>query len=101
MPTKCRNCSKRGTFGYHGEKARYCSIHRDVDMIYLNGAICLNCHKSANFGVYGNKPQYCLEHKKEGMTNIRTRKCLDCSTQATFGMLKIKLRIANNIRKKE
>ena len=88
---KCQDCTKQAHYGYKGEKAKYCTSHKKIDMIHLYSKICefKNCRIIPSFGYKGGKPQYCASHKLDNMIDVNHRECfiIDCNKRPHYKTL--------------
>jgi hypothetical protein len=67
---KCSDCNKIGSFGFPGNKKKYCFTHKKTYMINMTSKImCLNCNRYASYDF--NKMKYCNKHKKQWMINLK------------------------------
>jgi hypothetical protein len=82
-------CKIESSFNFKGLPRKYCSKHKEKDMINVKDYICLyeGCNKSAYYNFKGLKEKlYCLEHKLENMINVKNKLCQyeGCQTQSIF-----------------
>lgn len=91
---KCKECTKRASYGLEGGKKLYCTEHKKEKMIDLSNPRCKepDCKITATFGSEEKKPLYCFEHKKEGMFDVKGLKCKekDCKVRPTYGTIWMK-----------
>jgi len=83
-----KECKTTRHFGFPGEKARCCFVHRKDGMVNLSLRTCKECTRTASYGYLpGRKKQYCAGHKKEGTVNLSLRKCnfQECNKTANYG----------------
>jgi hypothetical protein len=87
------NCKRQSIYNVPNEKARYCSIHKNKDMINVKRVskpktcIYTNCKKNPKFNMPNKKGGlYCFEHKLNGMIDIKTKKCIhsECKKYPRF-----------------
>jgi len=102
MPAYCITCKElkkqkptRASFNVIGKPPRYCSQHKETEMINTASNKCIHadrdtnekCIKRASYNYPNYKhPKYCLRHKLDGMTNVASKKCRHkgCSRRAIF-----------------
>lgn len=84
------DCTIRANFGYKVDNiGRYCSIHRQSDMVYVYRVYCKEkgCTIGAGFGYPDTKvEEYCFAHSRKGMISFHKR-CEDCDKTAAFGFI--------------
>jgi len=89
---KCifEDCDKRSSFGFEGERPRFCVQHKQPNMIDVIHKKCSykDCTTRPTFGLEGEKPKFCIKHKEPNMQDVVSKKCLHkgCKTQPTFGL---------------
>lgn len=112
------NCSKNASFSNVGEKPKFCSTHKEENMVNVINKKCLGeeCSLRPSFNILGGKPLYCGLHKLDNMVNSMTKFCEHqgclitpvynlpdikggrfCSTHKEEGMINV----VNNICEKE
>jgi len=71
------NCKKQPNFGMERNKARFCSEHKQTEMIDVIHCRCeaVNCKKQPSFAMVGKKARFCSEHKQTEMINVHNRQC--------------------------
>jgi hypothetical protein len=67
--TICANCTKKSTFNFIGEKARYCVEHKLEGMIDVLNKSCHCGLAQLTYNIAGLKAAYCNSCKLEGMKN--------------------------------
>jgi hypothetical protein len=82
-------CKTESTFNFKGLPRKYCSKHKEKDMINVKDFNCIseNCIKQAYYNYIGLKEKiYCNEHKLENMINVKNKLCKHegCSKQPLF-----------------
>jgi hypothetical protein len=91
---KCKECTKRASYGVEGGKKIYCTDHKKEKMIDLSNPHCKepDCKITATFGSEEKKALYCFTHKKEGMFDVKGLKCKekDCKVHPTYGTIWMK-----------
>jgi len=72
-----KDCKKRPTFNYEGLSAKYCSEHKEKNMIDVIHARCheINCNKIPTFNYEGLPANYCFEHKEVSMIDVAHARC--------------------------
>ena len=89
---KYENCDRRSMYNFEGQKAKFCSLHREEGMINLNKfkpCSFENCKVRPNYNFIGEKiPLFCASHKNENMVNVR-RSCAfeNCFTQPNYNFI--------------
>ncbi len=71
-------CKKESSFNFKGMTRKYCSTHKEKDMINVKDFTCVfeNCIKPAYYNNIGLKEKiYCKEHKLENMINVKNKLC--------------------------
>lgn len=55
------HCSKHASYNFEGEKALYCSKHKQEGMIDVVSKRCINqgCYTQPVYNYIGEKPLYC------------------------------------------
>ena len=83
-------CPYQPAYGHIGEQPRYCTTHKEDNMINLKIKPCLKCDVVPNFGFTGRKALYCMTHALPGMRNLLSVKCVQegCSVQANYPKFK-------------
>jgi hypothetical protein len=81
MPRKCvePTCDKYPIYNYEGEKAKYCVIHKLVDMIDVKNKRCVqdNCDKHPSYNYQDEKvAKYCFNHKLVDMIDVKNKRCV-------------------------
>jgi plastocyanin len=79
-------CRTRPIFNKEGEKAMYCSTHKEADMVDVVHERCMKCKKRPNFNKEGEKALYCAQHKEEGMIDVSHDRCIHagCKKRPNF-----------------
>lgn len=86
--SKCLKCDKIASFNYEGERAKFCKLHKEPNMLNVRSKKCLECNKQPSFNYPGTSELlYCDEHKKCNMVNLRSYKCKfpGCDKTASYG----------------
>ena len=99
--TKCITCGKSASFGYSGNKAKYCYEHQLDKMINVKILKCEICGNNAYFGYVGEKARVCKAHKKNGMTVSSGKHCQKCSKAASFDYPGMKGRFCSDHKKQK
>ncbi len=86
---KFDGCKKTSTYNFEGNKAMYCSQHKQSGMIDIRHKKCLfdGCKINPAFNFkHENKALYCKAHKQEGMINLKDKRCINegCKTRASY-----------------
>ena len=74
---KCADidCLLTASFGYFGKGTKYCSKHKEADMINL---LCKLCHCGRArpcYNIEGLSANFCVECKTDDMINVNDKKC--------------------------
>ena len=82
-------CKTESSFNFKGMPRKYCSKHKEKDMINVKDYICIyeNCINPSYYNYIGLKEKlYCNEHKLENMINVKSKLCKHqgCSKQPLF-----------------
>ena len=82
-------CKTESSFNFKGMPRKYCSKHKEKDMINVKDCICIfdNCNKQSYYNYIGLKEKlYCNEHKLETMVNVKSKLCKyeGCEKQPLF-----------------
>jgi hypothetical protein len=82
-------CKTESSFSFKGMPRKYCSKHKEKDMINVKDCICIydNCNKPSYYNYIGLKEKiYCNEHKLETMVNVKSKLCKHegCEKQSLF-----------------
>ena len=74
---KFENCKTIPIYNLEGEKAIYCSLHKQEGMIDVKHKKCKyeECKKRSRFNIEGKKAIYCSTHKLKGMVNVTYKPC--------------------------
>lgn len=83
-------CDKFPSFNFRGEKAKYCSKHKEKGMENVRDLLCEKCGNLSVFGFIEDKKRIrCSLHKGEGMVNLKGHKrgCEICGCGANFNVL--------------
>jgi len=83
------HCGKRTVYNVNGEKALYCSAHKEPNMINVTTKKCEykgGCLTRPSFGIHGGKKQFCAIHKEANMVDVIHDLCQadDCDTIAYY-----------------
>eukprot|EP00752_Nemacystus_decipiens_P003145 g2912.t1 len=82
-------CSKWPLYAFEGEKAKYCSQHKDEGMVDVRSRRCQepSCTRQPSFGFEHQKPRFCAAHKDVGMVDVVSRRCeeTDCRRRPLYG----------------
>jgi hypothetical protein len=100
------NCKIRATFGFINQPAKFCKIHKLVEMVDVSNKKCEHflCNKKPNFNFENEKtPKFCAEHKLENMIDIVHKTCYfpGCKTQPSFNYIGDKIGIYCSLHKKD
>lgn len=70
-------CTRQPTYGQDGQRARYCSSHKEDGMIDVKNCRCKHpgCTRQPNYGHEGGRAKYCSSHKLAKMVNVVSRRC--------------------------
>lgn len=71
-------CVRAPCFNFRGEKALFCTFHKEKDMVnlYKNECRHAGCDNTASFNVPGKKMgRYCSAHKQADMINLKVTPC--------------------------
>jgi len=82
---KCEKCTKGPYFGYEGERARFCAVHKEDDMVNVRDRRCEKCAKQPCFGYDGDCARFCVNHKEADMIDVVNKKCEKCLKIPAFG----------------
>ena len=82
-------CKTESSFNFKGMPRKYCSKHKEKDMINVKDFTCIfdDCINPAYYNCAGLKEKlYCNEHKLENMVNVKSKLCKrqGCSKQPLF-----------------
>jgi hypothetical protein len=82
-------CKTESSFNYKGMPRKYCSKHKEKDMINVKDFTCIyeNCINPAYYNCAGLKEKlYCVQHKLENMVNVKNKLCYHngCNKQPLF-----------------
>lgn len=82
-------CKTEASFNFKGMSRKYCSKHKEKNMINVKDYICIseNCNKPSYYNYAGLKDKlYCLEHKLKNMVNVKNKLCkfVECQKQPLF-----------------
>lgn len=84
-------CNKQPTFGYEGQKAITCKIHKTDVMVDLCSKLCsvIGCQKNVSYGFSDGNATRCKEHVEEGMIDVKHNRCYykDCNIIPSFGYI--------------
>ena len=59
-----------------GEKARFCSAHKEAGMVDVVSKRCEKCTKGPLFNLEGESiARFCGDHKEHGMVDVVTKRC--------------------------
>jgi hypothetical protein len=90
-----KDCGKRASFNILGEKPKYCSAHKDSNMVDVFNKKC-NCNSSQPRWNFPNlKPKCCVLCKEEGMIEVNREKC-PCGVRPTFNFINLKAKFCNS-----
>ncbi|CBJ29373.1 EsV-1-7 [Ectocarpus siliculosus] len=82
-------CTKWPLYAFEGEKAKYCSQHKDEGMVDVRSRRCQepSCTRQPSFGFEHQKPRFCAAHKDVGMVDVVSRRCeeTDCRRRPLYG----------------
>ncbi|CAM9296525.1 unnamed protein product, partial [Sphacelaria rigidula] len=82
-------CTKWPLYAFEGEKAKYCSQHKDEGMVDVRSRRCQepSCTRQPSFGFEHQKPRFCAAHKDEGMVDVVSRRCEEpeCRRRPLYG----------------
>lgn len=78
-------CTKQATFNIREEKAKFCKLHKEPDMICIQRKLCEKCDSFATFGLENGEMRFCSKHKEERMIcKHKYSKCEKCNKNPTF-----------------
>jgi hypothetical protein len=82
-------CKTESSFNFKGMSRKYCSKHKEHDMINVKDCTCIfdGCIKPAYCNFIGLKEKlYCCQHKLDNMVNIKSKLChyIGCNKQPIF-----------------
>ncbi len=71
------NCNTQAYFNIEGESPKYCSEHKEENMIDVRSKKCEfnGCNKKSYYNIEGEISKYCSEHKEENMVNVISKRC--------------------------
>ncbi|CAM9732468.1 unnamed protein product, partial [Scytosiphon promiscuus] len=82
-------CTKWPLYAFEGEKAKYCSQHKDEGMVDVRSRRCQepSCTRQPSFGFEHQKPRFCAAHKDVGMVDVVSRRCeeAECRRRPLYG----------------
>ena len=88
---KGENCSKKATFNFEGQKAKFCMTHREELMVDVLNRKCVVCHeKQPRWNYEGLQSEYCGDCKLEGMIEPNRKMCACKRVRPTFNYLGLK-----------
>lgn len=67
-----RKSNKHPTYGYPGEPERFCTAHKEGDVIDVKSK---KCNKQTVCGYLGGAAKFCIAHKEDDMVNMVCRIC--------------------------
>lgn len=70
-------CTRQPTYGMDGQRAKFCSSHKEDGMIDVKNCRCKHpgCTRQPNYGHEGGRAKYCSSHKLAKMVNVVSRRC--------------------------
>ncbi|KAG5192824.1 hypothetical protein JKP88DRAFT_292477 [Tribonema minus] len=70
-------CDKQPSFGFIGEKPKFCATHKLGGMTDVKNKRCeaAGCGKTPNFAEEGQKPRFCSAHKLPDHVNVKGPFC--------------------------
>lgn len=81
-------CTRQPTYGMDGERAKFCSSHKEEGMIDVKNCRCKHqgCTRQPNYGHEGSRAKFCSSHKLDKMVNVVSRRCEfpGCKRQVIF-----------------
>jgi hypothetical protein len=85
-------CKTESSFNFKGMPRKYCSKHKEKDMINVKDCICIfeNCNNPSYYNYIGLKEKlYCNEHKLQNMVNVKNKLCKykECEKQPLFNFI--------------
>jgi hypothetical protein len=72
------SCDKMPAFNFKGEKPRFCTNHKETDMVNINKVMCVHegCELTASFNLPGKTfGRFCSAHKAKDMINLKYTPC--------------------------
>ncbi len=79
-------CNLTASFGYRGSGTRFCSKHKEPDMVNLVCRLC-ECGKARpTYNFEGKPAAYCKECRLEGMINVNDKPCKCGRVKPTFNL---------------
>jgi hypothetical protein len=70
------NCSKKATFNFKGEKAKFCMIHKEESMVDVVNKKCITCkQKQPRWNFQGLQSEFCGDCKLPGMIEPNRKLC--------------------------
>ena len=96
--TICVNeiCSKKATFNFLGQRAKFCAEHKDPDMVDVVNKKCECNNSQPRWNFEGLKPLCCVSCKKEGMIETHRKKCFCGKVRPTFNFEGLKAEFCNS-----
>lgn len=103
---KVDGCKRKSMYNFEGNKAIYCSEHKQPGMVDLNHKKCLftGCKTNPAFNFKGERRGlYCNSHKKEGMINVKDKICIQegCEKRASYNCERVKVGLYCSQHKKD
>lgn len=95
---KCQGsgCTRQSTFANEGERAKFCSSHREEGMVDVKNVRCKSsgCMTHPTFGFVDDRPSVCATHKQPGMIDVMNRRCmhLKCGKKPRYGHERVSTR---------
>lgn len=90
MGIKCKQCSKRASYGLLWNTPLYCKSHAVDGTKNVISKRCNKCEKHPTFGLINGKVEYCKDHANNDMVDLKNfkKQCKskDCNTRAIFGL---------------
>jgi hypothetical protein len=82
-------CKTESSFNFKGMPRKYCSKHKEPDMLNVKDFICIFdcCFRPAYYNFIGLKNKlYCFQHKLDNMINVKNKLCqsISCNKQPLF-----------------
>lgn len=91
-------CEFIASFGYLGKGTRYCSKHKEENMINLICKKCFCGKKRPTYNYEGLTANFCSECKEDGMINVNDKNCKCNLSKPTFNFSGLKAEFCSKCR---
>jgi len=88
---KGENCSKKATFNFEGQRAKFCAAHKEDTMVDVLNKKCNTCNeKQPRWNYAGLQSEYCGDCKLPGMIEPNRKLCSCNRVRPTFNFIGLK-----------